>query len=93
MRIPLGPNDLVSYGAKHNENVMSNPPVLWDIGNVDDHALHGRPGVVAGTASGHAIVRARNHDASGVGIQENLGGIEAHPAQGIERALDPNACQ
>src|SRR2546422_3423614 len=60
---------------------------------VDDDALHRRPGVVAWAARGVATIGPWNHDAPAVGAQGNLVGIEAHPACGIERALDLIAVQ
>jgi len=57
--------------------------------DVDDHALHRRPRVVARTARGVADVGVWNHDGATVGIQEHLGRVEPHAVQRIERALDP----
>ena len=62
-------------------------------GDVDDNALQRRRRVVARAASGGAIVRAGNHDAATVGIQEDFGRIEAHAARRIERAFDPIAVE
>lgn len=62
-------------------------------GDVDHDAFRGHPGVVARASRGVAIVGFGDHDASSVGVQENCGGIERHPARRIERAIDPLCVQ
>jgi len=57
-------------------------------GDVDDHALHGRPRVVAIAPRGVATIRLWNTYSSAIGIQEKFSGIEAQAARRIERALD-----
>jgi hypothetical protein len=52
-------------------------------GGVDHHALHRGPAVVAGQAGGSAIIAVWHRDATAIGVEQDLGGIEAHSVVGI----------
>jgi hypothetical protein len=55
---------------------------------VHDNALHRGRGAVALLARRVTAVAARNHHATAIRVQENLGRIESHPARRIARSLD-----
>jgi hypothetical protein len=67
------------------------PPVVR--GDIEHDALHRRLRVVARVARLVTTVRLWHDYATTVGVEENLAGIEAHPARGIERTLHPIAVQ
>src|SRR5262249_51423035 len=74
-------------------------PLQWRIAlpvvgrHVEHDALHRRAGIVARAARIGWSVTLWNRDSAAVGIEENLGRIEAHAARGIERSADLIAVQ
>jgi hypothetical protein len=62
-------------------------------GRIDHHALHRGRAIVAGLARRRPTVAVRDRHAATVGIEQDLVGVEAHAARGIERPLDAIAVQ